>query len=85
MICGRSVLRLHYIKTSGSLLGYLQLVEKVVQCLHTLHINHLDALIKNTAGNAYLIIMVDSFAKYVLTKAMANMRLYWWRDSSPLS
>lgn len=45
--------------------GKLHPIEKVPEPLHTLHIDHLGPFCKSRAGNSYLLMIVDSFTKFV--------------------
>lgn len=55
----------------GKKSGMLNPIEKVAIPLRTLHIDHLGPFVKSHKKNAYLIVAVDAFTKYVFMKAVS--------------
>lgn len=47
-------------------------IEKVPIPFHTVHLDHLGPFVKSNRGNSYVIVIVDSFTKYVHIKAVRN-------------
>lgn len=54
--------------------GYLHPIEKIGTPLHTIHIDHLGPFVQSKKKNAYLIVAVDAFTKYVFMKAVPNTK-----------
>lgn len=52
--------------------GLLYPIEKVEKPFHTLHIDHLGPFVRSKRGNAYLLVLVDAFTKFVFIKPVRN-------------
>lgn len=52
--------------------GKLHSIEKVNKPFHTIHIDHLGPFVRSKSGNAYIIVAVDGFTKFVLMRAVRN-------------
>lgn len=61
-------------KSNSSKEGYLHPIEKVEVPFHTLHIDHLGPFVRSKRGNAYLLVIVDGFTKYVFAKPVRNTK-----------
>lgn len=59
----------------GRKAGYLHPIEKVAEPFDTLHIDHLGPFVRSKKKNAYLIVVVDSFTKFVFMKAAASTQV----------
>lgn len=47
-------------------------IDKVPSPCHTWHMDHLGPFVKSSKGNAYILVTVDSFTKYVFIKAVKD-------------
>lgn len=56
----------------GKLQGELHPIEKVASPMHTLHVDHLGPFVKTRKGNTYILVVIDSFTKFVFAKAVKN-------------
>lgn len=52
----------------GKLQGELHPIEKVPSPMHTLHVDHLGPFSKTRQGNAYVLVVIDAFTKFVFAK-----------------
>lgn len=52
--------------------GLLHPIEKVESPFHTLHIDHLGPFVRSKRGYSYLLVVVDSFTKFVFIKPVRN-------------
>ena len=59
---------------SGKRPGYLHPFEKVSEPMHTLHIDHLGPFVESKMKNAYPIVAVDAFTKFVFMKAVVKTK-----------
>lgn len=57
-------------KTSGSLFH----IEKQPYPMDTLHLNHLGPFVKSAKNNAYLLVVVDAFIKFVFFKVVTSTK-----------
>lgn len=65
-----SCLDCHYKRGNyGKQEGYLFPIDKPREPLHTWHIDHLGPFSKSHKGNSYILVIVDSFAKFVFARA----------------
>lgn len=62
-------------ETTGKRPGYLHPIEKYDVPLHTLHLDHLGPFVQSTTKNAYIIIAVDGFTKFLFAKAVRTTRV----------
>lgn len=51
---------------SGKKAGKLHPIEKVDKPFHTLHIDHLGPFVRSRRKNAYLLLIIDAFTKFVI-------------------
>lgn len=64
-----------YNKTiGGKKPGLLHPIPKYARPFHTLHLDHLGPFIKTTQKNVYLLVIVDSFTKFVFIAAVKNTK-----------
>lgn len=56
----------------GMLEAELHPIEKVAVPMHTLHADHLGPFIKTRKGHTYVLVVIDSFTKFVFAKAAKN-------------
>lgn len=56
----------------GRLEGELNPISKAAVPMHTLHADHLGPFVKTRKGNTYVLVVVDSFTKFVFAKAAKN-------------
>lgn len=54
----------------GRLEGELHPIEKVAIPMHTIHLDHLGPFLKTRNGNSYVLVMIDSFTKFVFARAV---------------
>jgi transposase InsO family protein len=59
---------------AGKRPGFLFPIEKVGVPMHTLHLDHLGPFVKSRRKNAYLIVAVDAFTKFIIMKAVPNTK-----------
>lgn len=52
--------------------GELHPIEKAAIPMHTLHADHLGPFVKTRKGNTYVLVVIDSFTKFVFAKAAKN-------------
>ncbi|KAJ8706078.1 hypothetical protein PYW07_010855 [Mythimna separata] len=66
----RSCLQCAYGKGDhGKLQGELHPIQKAAVPMHTLHVDHLGPFVKTRKGNSYVLVIIDSFTKFVFSKA----------------
>lgn len=65
---------IYYKAVSGKKPGLLHPIPKYARPFHTLHLDHLGPFIKTTKKNAYLLVIVDSFTKFVFIVAVKNTK-----------
>lgn len=69
----KSCLQCAYGKSNyGRSQGELYPIEKVPVPMHTLHADHLGPFIKTRKGNTYVLVVIDSFTKFVFARAVKN-------------
>lgn len=56
----------------GRLEGELHPIEKAAVPMHTLHADHLGPFVKTRNRNTYVLVVIDSFTKFVFAKAAKN-------------
>lgn len=56
----------------GRLEGELYPIEKAAVPMHTLHADHLGPFVKTRKGNTYILVVIDSFTKFVFAKVAKN-------------
>lgn len=56
----------------GRLEGELNPIPKAAVPMHTLHADHLGPFVKTRKGNTYVLVVIDSFTKFVFAKAAKN-------------
>lgn len=54
--------------------GYLHTIEKVPTPFHTLHIDHLGPFVRSKNNNYYILVIVDSFTKYVFIRPVKDTK-----------
>lgn len=59
---------------AGKKPGHLHPIAKVAEPMHTIHIDHLGPFVTSAARNTQILVMVDSFTKYVFVKAVRNTK-----------
>lgn len=59
---------------SGKRPGRLNPIEKIETPMDTLHIDHLGPFVTSVKRNAYLIVIVDAFTKFIFLKAVPNTK-----------
>lgn len=65
---------IYYKNAHGKKPGKLYPIPKHARPFHTLHIDHLGPFIKTTQNNNYLLVIVDSFTKFVFIAAVRNTK-----------
>lgn len=65
---------IYYKNLHGKKPGVLFPIPKFARPFHTLHIDHLGPFIKTTKNNTYLLVVVDSFTKFVFIAAVRNTK-----------
>jgi hypothetical protein len=60
---------------TGKRPGFLHPIPKLDIPMHTLHIDHLGPFVSSTRRNAYLIVVIDGFTKFVFLKAVRNTKV----------
>lgn len=63
-----------YAKKGTSKEGFLHPIEKVEVPFHTLHVDHLGPFVRSKRGHSYLLVIVDSFTKFVFIKPVRNTK-----------
>ena len=53
--------------------GMLHPIEKPSEPMHTVHIDHLGPFAKSKNGNMYLLVVIDSFTKYIIAKPVRTL------------
>lgn len=53
--------------------GELHPIEKPATPMHTLHVDHLGPFLKTRNGNCYILVVIDSFTKFVFAKAVRGV------------
>ncbi|KAJ0169305.1 hypothetical protein K1T71_015189 [Dendrolimus kikuchii] len=64
----------HYKTPGGKREGELHPIEKVSIPFHTVHADHLGPFIKSKKENCYILVLVDSFTKFVNITAVKNTK-----------
>lgn len=54
--------------------GYLHPIPKVERPFHTIHSDHLGPFVRSKRGNSYLLVIVDSFTKYINITPVKNVK-----------
>ncbi|KAL1444019.1 hypothetical protein MTO96_030080 [Rhipicephalus appendiculatus] len=57
---------------AGKRPGKLHSIDKVGKPFHSIHIDHLGPFVRSKSGNAYILVAVDGFTKFVLLRAVRN-------------
>lgn len=57
----------------GKTEGELHPIEKVAIPMHTLHADHLGPFLKTRNGHCYILVVIDSFTKFVFAKAVRGV------------
>lgn len=65
---------IYYKNIHGKKPGKLHPIPKYARPFHTIHIDHLGPFVKSTQQNSYLLVMVDSFTKFVFIAAVKNTK-----------
>lgn len=65
---------IYYKNIHGKKPGKLYPIPKFARPFHTLHIDHLGPFVKTTQQNSYLLVIVDSFTKFVFISAVKNTK-----------
>lgn len=65
---------IYYKNIHGKKPGKLYPIPKYARPFHTLHVDHLGPFIKTTQKNCYLLVLVDSFTKFVFIAAVRNTK-----------
>lgn len=61
-------------KTATTREGLLHPIIKVAIPFHTVHIDHIGPFVKSKRGNTHILVVVDSFTKFVFIKAVRNTK-----------
>lgn len=56
----------------GKTQGELHPIEKIPIPMHTLHVDHLGPFVKTRRGNAYVLVVIDAFTKFVFARPVKN-------------
>lgn len=64
----------HHKLPSGAQVGELHPIPKVEIPFHTIHADHLGPFIQTKRGNAYILVIVDAFTKYINLTAVRNTK-----------
>lgn len=59
---------------AGKKAGELHPIPKVERPFHTLHIDHLGPFVRSKKKNAYLLLIVDAFTKYIILAPVKNTK-----------
>jgi hypothetical protein len=65
---------IYYKNIHGKKPGKLFPIPKFARPFHTLHVDHLGPFVKTTQQNSYLLVLVDSFTKFVFIAAVKNTK-----------
>lgn len=65
---------IYYKNIHGKKPGKLFPIPKHARPFHTLHVDHLGPFVRTTLGNCYLLVLVDSFTKFVFISAVKNTK-----------
>lgn len=65
---------IYYKNTHGKKPGKLFPIPKYARPFHTLHLDHLGPFVKTTKQNCYLLVIVDSFTKFVFISPVRNTK-----------
>ncbi|KAG6438788.1 hypothetical protein O3G_MSEX000225 [Manduca sexta] len=65
---------IYYKNIHGRKPGKLYPIPKYARPFHTLHIDHLGPFVTTTRQNKYLLVLVDSFTKFVFISAVKNTK-----------
>ncbi|KAL1427910.1 hypothetical protein MTO96_003068 [Rhipicephalus appendiculatus] len=57
---------------AGKRPGKLHSIDKVGKPFHSIHIDHLGPFLRSKSGNAYILVAVDGFTKFLLLRAVRN-------------
>lgn len=63
-------------KTATTREGLLHPIAKVETPFHTLHIDHLGPFVKSKRGHTHILVVVDSFTKFVFIKPVRNTKTF---------
>lgn len=63
-----------YSKKTSSKEGELHPITKVESPFHTVHIDHLGPFVRSKRGNAYILVIVDAFTKFVFVRPVRNTK-----------
>lgn len=61
---------------SGKKSGYLHPIPKISKPFHTLHADHLGPFNTSRRKNKYLLVIIDSYSKFIILKAVKNTKAY---------
>lgn len=59
---------------AGKKQGYLHPIPKVNKPFHTIHIDHVGPFVKSKRKNCYILVIVESFTKFIVLKAVKNTK-----------
>lgn len=62
---------------SGKKSGYLHPIPKVSLPYHTLHADHLGPFNTSKHKNKYLLVIIDSYSKFIIIKPVRNTKAYY--------
>lgn len=65
---------IYYKNLHGKKPGKLYPIPKYARPFHTLHLDHLGPFVKTTQQNSYLLVIVDSFTKFVFISPVKNTK-----------
>lgn len=60
--------------TGGKKPGFLHPIEKVNVPFDTIHANHVGPFVRSGKGNMYILVLIDSFTRYLYLKAVRNTK-----------
>ncbi|CAK1600859.1 unnamed protein product [Parnassius mnemosyne] len=64
----------HHKVPGGRREGELHPIEKYSILFHTIHADHLGPFIKSKVGNCYILVIIDSFTKFINTTSVKNTK-----------
>lgn len=59
---------------AGKKEGYLHPIPKVSAPFHTIHIDHVGPFVMSKRKNAYILVIIDAYTKFIVLKAVKNTR-----------
>lgn len=59
---------------AGKKPGFLHPIKKIDEPFDTIHIDHVGPFIRSSKGNAYILVIIDAFTRFIFLKAVRNTK-----------